>query len=931
MDRAGRRKIVGIDLGTTNSAVSWADPSGDGPTGDGIEIFPIPQLTGPAEISPLPMLPSFLYIPGEHELRREAYALPWPSHNRGFVGTFARRQGAAVPGRLVSSAKSWLCQAKADRRAPILPWGAGEEVDRISPVDATAAVLQHIRSSWNHLRQEKDGLPLEDHRIVVTVPASFDEVARDLTVEAAALAGLPHVLLLEEPLAAFYSWLMDHEKDWESRVARGELILICDVGGGTTDFTLVTLREKGGVPVFERIAVGDHLILGGDNMDLALARLAERKLWKDRNAPLSLNRRQALCHQCREAKEKILGGKAEDETITLVGEGRRLVGGTVTTKIGRMEIEEILLQGFFPPIEPGTPAARETRRGITEFGLPYAQNPAVTAHLVQFLERHRADVLRYLGREDVCPDRVLFNGGTLKPPILRERILEALSLYFRRPGNSSPKSLENRDLELAVARGAAYYGRVREGRGVRVGSGSARAYYLGVSRREEENRDAPPVESALCLVERNTQEGTRAALHDFQFEVRVNRPVRFDLYSSSFRAGDRVGDLIPVDDSITLMPPLQTVIKFGRKAGEITVPVAIEAAFTELGTLEIWCRSRKSDHRWRLRFQLRESGKETAAPEREILDKALEDRTLDLLEKAFADPSFPLKPEALTGALRETLEISRDRWPPGLLRAMADRLLDLASARHRTLEHEIRWMNLIGFCLRPGFGHPMDDHRMERLWKFFAEGPLHDRKIQARSEWWILWRRVAGGLSEVQQRQIMIRLTATLAPGRKGRPGKVPPQEHMEMWMTAANLERLPIMEKTKLGRILLNEPASCGNQPQYGWALGRLGAREPLYGPIDRVVPAEEVVRWIETLLARSRPHNKAVEPALTQMARLTGDRKRDLDPAVRHAVIAWLKKAAVAEKLIRPLEEVVPVSEEEETAVFGESLPPGIILHGR
>jgi len=931
MEKAEKRVIVGIDLGTTNSAVSWTDLSGKDPQAGGIDIFAVPQLTGPGEVSPLSMLPSFLYIPGEHEIRREDYVLPWPSDTRGFVGTFARRQGAAVPGRLVSSAKSWLCQGKADRRAPLLPWGAGEEVARVSPVEATAAVLRHIRASWNHLREEKDGLPLENHRIVVTVPASFDEVARDLTVEAAALAGLPHITLLEEPLAAFYSWLMDHEKDWESLVAPGELILICDVGGGTTDFTLVTLQEKGGAPVFERIAVGDHLILGGDNMDLALARLAETKLRKDRETALSLQRWQALCHQCREAKEKILSGKAEEETITLMGGGRRLVGGTVTTKIGRKEIEEILLQGFFPSIESGTPPARETRRGITEFGLPYAQNPAITAHLVQFLERHRADVLRCLGREDVCPDRVLFNGGTLKPPILRERILEALSRYFRREEKSSPKPLENVDLELAVARGASYYGRVREGFGVRVGSGSARAYYLGVGRKEGEEGDTAPAASALCLMERNTQEGTRTALHDFQFEVRVNRPVRFDLYSSSFRSGDRVGELIPVDDSITPMPPVQTVIKFGKKAGEIAVPVEIEATFTELGTLELWCRSMKSEHRWRLQFQLRESGKELPVPERDILDKNQEDRVLGLLGNVFADPSAPVKPETLSSALRDTLEIPRDRWPPSLLRAMADRLLDLAPARHRTLEHEVRWMNLLGFCLRPGFGFPMDNHRMERVWKFFTEGPVHERKIQIRSEWWILWRRVAGGLSEVQQRQVMIRLSAALDPGTKKKQGKVPPQEHMEMWMAAANLERLPVMEKKKWGRILLNELASSKSQPQYWWALGRIGAREPLYGPIDRVVPADEAASWIEALLARQWPHPKAVGAALSQMARLTGDRQRDLEPSVLRSIVSWLKEEGGSEKHVRLLKEVVPLNEEEETAVFGESLPPGLILHGR
>ncbi|MFW5855360.1 MAG: Hsp70 family protein, partial [Thermodesulfobacteriota bacterium] len=427
LDLHDKRYIIGIDLGTTNSAVSYVDLEAEGKKGSRIQTFRVPQLTGSGEFSTLPVLPSFLYIPGEYDIAEEAITIPWKNPDDNFVGAFAREHGSRVPARLVSSAKSWLCHANADRRAKMLPWGAGEEVAKVSPVQATAYYLDHIKKAWNNTKGEEADLYLENQAVTLTVPASFDEVARDLTLEAAAMAGLDNVTLLEEPLAAFYSWLIGHEKEWNRYVEPGELILVCDVGGGTTDFTLITLREVEGSPRFERIAVGDHLILGGDNIDLALARRVETRLsGGKRKASLSGDRWKALTHQCRGAKESILDGEAESKKITLMGKGKKLIAETLSAELGEEEVTETVLEGFFPLVEASREKARPERKGITEFGLPYEPEPAITRHIGWFLEHHRENVKQMIGRDSPAPDLILFNGGSLKAEIVQERIREAI-------------------------------------------------------------------------------------------------------------------------------------------------------------------------------------------------------------------------------------------------------------------------------------------------------------------------------------------------------------------------------------------------------------------------------------------------------------------------------------------------------------------------
>jgi molecular chaperone DnaK (HSP70) len=911
--------IIGIDLGTTNSAVAYA-PAEQSQTR--IEIFRIPQLTGPGEFGPLAVLPSFLYLPGDYDIDPQAFHSPWPTADDAFVGAFARDQGASVPARLVSSAKSWLCHPNVDRKARILPWGTRAELKKRSPVQATAAYLEHIKKAWNHGRGDQEEFFLENQNVILTVPASFDEVARELTLEAAQAAGYQSVTLLEEPLAAFYSWLSRHEAQWPALVQPNELILICDVGGGTTDFTLVTLKAAPtGGPRFERIAVGDHLLLGGDNMDLALARRVEMD-WGGQGRTLDADRWKALCHQCRNAKEQILSGAAETWRIALAGKGSRLIGGALTAELDRQTVEQTVLEGFFPLVDDTIAPAAVQRRAIAEFGLPYEPDPAISRHLIRFLERHRNSVADALGKPAPLPDRVLFNGGALGPRIVQEKIVEALRHWFKPEAADVPRVLENPVPDLAVGLGAAYYGRVKAGRGVRVGSGSPRAYYLGIARAdgaEEATRQA------ICLVERGLEEGAAIELPECSFEVLTNQPVRFDLYSSSFRSGDRSGQLVTIDESLTPLPPLQTVIQYGKQGLKRTIPVRIEAHYSEVGTLSLWCRSQMSEHRWQLQFQLRASAAPAGVREETVLEAADVAQARTTMVAAFAG-SDRVHMESLVKQIVQIVDLPREQWPLSLIRDLADTLLETPQVRQSSPLHEARWMNLTGFCLRPGMGHALDPQRIQKAWRLYGQGPIHPRNRQVRCEWWILWRRLSAGLSAGQQRQISQDVTPLLNPSK----GKITlaPQEQSEIWMVLANLERLSVTDKLQWGRTLLPLVRPTRSKTLHLWALARLGARELLYGPADRVIPPGEAAAWIETLLAQTWGDAKPVGNALAQLARKTGDRTRDLDAGLIDRVLAWMTSAVAPAEQRRCLTDIMPLDRQAEQVIFGESLPAGLVL---
>ena len=946
---ARSRYIVGIDLGTTNCAVAYVDTKGrERPTAD-IRAFAVPQLVAPGETAPRPTLPAFLYLAGGPELPPGASHLPWGEGGDRFVGEFAQLQGAKVPSRLVSSAKSWLCHGGVDREAPILPWGGPAEVKKVSPVEASAAYLAHIRDSWNHaMAGEDEDRRLERQEIVLTVPASFDEAARELTLEAAKRAGFASITLLEEPQAAFYCWIVTHQDRWQREVRAGELILVCDIGGGTTDFSLITVAETPTGPGFRRVAVGDHLMLGGDNIDLALAHHVEKKLGGVR---LDGEQWSALRFACRTAKEKLLGQQSpplERWPVTIAGRGSRIIGGSIQSELTRDEVRRIALDGFFPPVARGEEPGRGSKAGLQEFGLPFVADPAVPRHLSAFLRRHQSQAGGQGSDRPARPDAILFNGGALTPDTIRDRVVQVIASWFGDdPGAPyAPRVLSNVSLDLAVAHGAAYYGVVRRGGGIRIGGGTARSFYVGF----EGNQAGRPW---LCVVPRDAEEGDEIAIEGRDFDLLMGQPVVFPLASSSVRPDDRPGDLVPSDpDSILELPPLQSLMRVGRKAKAERAAVNLAARVTEVGTVELWCQAKADARRWRLQIQLRGAADASAAPkgtvadvetDRIVVEQGELDAAVAAIRAAFEAPASAANaeggPARLVKKLEEVLDVARDGWPPSALRAFWEPLRDLADHRLRSPRHESRWFNLAGYALRPGRGFPLDEVRIKALWPAFHQGVRNTKDVQCWAEWWILWRRVAAGLTRAHHDEILRRLLPFLNPPKGSTPakkaGRPKPEAHeiAEMWRCVAGLERIPAEAKETLGDLLAKDLAKPAIPPHTLWCLGRLGARVPLFGPANTAVRREAAERWVEALAARDFvPGRESADAAfaLGQIARFSGDRARDLSDPVRARAIEALERLGVDEAELRPVREYHELEAAQEGQALGDALPIGLRLRG-
>lgn len=914
----GSRYIIGIDLGTTNSAVAYVDTCPETNPSAAIRSFEIPQLTQEGLVQDSKTLPSFCYLAGEGEFPAGALDLPWSKGTERFVGVLAREHGVRVPTRLVQSAKSWLCNAAASRKDPILPVQAADASARMSPVESTAAYLGHLRDAWNACLAKGDPTKdFDEQEVVVTVPASFDEVARTLTVEAAKLAGYRSLTLLEEPQAAFYSWISSQGENWRAGMHGGESILVCDIGGGTSDFSLIRVSDDG--DGFQRMAVGRHLLLGGDNIDAAIAHRLEQKL----DAELDSKQWLALCHHARAAKEQLADAEPDAKyTAVIQGKGASVVAGTLAVEISAQELQELLLDGFFTSQDWDEAVQLKKTRGMRSMGLPYEDDPSITKQLASFLQRSMGDERR-------CPDYILFNGGSMKPERLQKAVLDAFTVWFE----TSPQQLSHSNLDLAVSRGAAYYGKVRRGLGVRIRSGSPRAYYLGVDRRQA---DGSVEHQALTVMARGREEGFAYEAEEV-FQLTANTAVSFQVYSSEQRLSDAEGDWTSLnDEDFTALPPIQTLLRFGKKQGaERKIPAKLRVAFTEMGTLELSLQAQESEHCWKLEFQLRQaSGLDDSlaqlGEERhdETFDASFLEQAVELIDDCFAGDG---KPAGLTKALEAALEQPRLDWPPSVLRGLADALLKQAKGRDRSPEHQARWWNLVGFCLRPGYGYPLDDHRIKELWKAFIVADKVKKHSEAERQVWICCRRVAGGLKKGQQLQLAHRLMAELMHKKKEQlqdDKRSNKQELAEKIRALASLELIPIPVKRRVGNAMMRKIRSKESEPFHEWALARIGARHLLTGSVADVIPADDCAAWIDQLLEVYASRPERITFVLTQLARRCDQREVDVAKSVTDAVFRRCQSHSDEERLHDLLYKSTVLTHDEQERVYGEALPTGLMV---
>ncbi len=924
--------IVGIDLGTSNCAVAYCQLGGA--QGRQIVDFPVQQLHRPGELTAQALLPSVLYLPAENEFSAEAMKLPWPSAGQAdapLVGEVARFLSARIAGRAIASAKSWLLHQHVDRQAPILPWSAGEDVKKRSPVSAQAELLKHIASAWNHAFPAH---PLSAQQVMLTIPASFDESARALTLQAARIAGfaLERLVLVEEPQAAFYDFVGRRERTLKAELDDVKLALVVDVGGGTTDFSLVQIGVLPEGVALRRLAVGDHILLGGDNMDATVAKLIEAQFGSGR--VLSEGEWAQAQAIGRQAKEVLLADEAPAQFRTAFRSGgSRLVAGSVNLTLERDDICRTLEEGFFPLVSLNEAPVRRSKIGTSQLTLPYAEDPAITRHLVAFLQRHAEasfEALRQGKPQQTTnnvprPDALLLNGGVFRAPRLVKRLIEVVSRLW--PEQPPVPLLKTESLDLAVARGAVYAGLARNKLGYRISGGAARAVYAVVAGRKGDEQQG------VCVIPRGLEEGEMVRVRTPTFKLALGLPVQFRLFTTTSDVLDRPGDIVKFDPALhAMLPALHTVIA-GEKGGQ--KEVQLECQLSEVGTLALSCVS--GVEQFRLEFELRgavvsESPTVVAAMPLRFADAALE------VERVFGVKPMPVGPKDVKNLFR-TLEKQlgpRQHWTLPVLRQLWTQLLAGASKRRRSAEHERVMFQLLGYCLRPGMGYPLDGWRCQQTFALFAPLLTFHAEVQVWAEFWVLFRRIALGLSGEAQRQMWAylkpHLVRQLGPEQPASKAKgVVPLALEEMVRCTASLEAMDASEKSVFGDLMLRRMSQGGTAGgPWAWALGRAGARVMVGSHNEQSVAVSVVEPWVEALLKVDNGKHPGALFALFQMTRLTGDRSKDVSGTTRAAVRQALQEKAAPAGWIAALDEVVTLSAADEARSIGDELPIGLTLAG-
>ncbi|EJB8440595.1 hsp70 family protein [Vibrio parahaemolyticus] len=931
---ASPRFLVGIDLGTTNTVVAYCEIT-DNLEQSEVSLFDIDQLIGPGEVVRKPLLPSFRYHPAVGQISPSDLTLPWDNEpvagdiNNVIVGEWARELGAKVEGRQVSSAKSWLSHQAVDRNSDILPWAGAQDVDKVSPVIASASYLNHIRQAWNYRHPSNK---LEDQDVVVTVPASFDETARKLTLEAAELAGLKKIVLLEEPQAVCYDWYARHQQTAADELKDLPLILVCDVGGGTTDLSLIEAKFTNSDLALDRIGVGEHLMLGGDNLDLALAHLAESRF--SQNKKLTAASLTKLIQQTRKAKENLLSTSAPDEVkITMLGSGSKLLGGTKSIALSKQEVHQIALDGFFP-LSDFSEVPDKRRSAVVEFGLPYVADPAVSKHVAEFLTQHQQVSRAALGIEDdkqnAIPVGLLLNGGVFNSDLVTERVTTLLSDWRGAPVTV----LDNPHPDWSVALGAVAFGKARRGAQLKIGGGAARSYFLHL---QEKNK----MGKALCLLAKGTEEGHEIRLSGRRFSLTLGEPVRFNLLTSTHdtltnNTAIQNGVMVDVDpDLFAPLPPYITTLE--GEGAELQanqkerVEVQLACQLTEVGTLKIECVSAEDDSkRWELEFEVRnkqaDDGEEIQLHPRLNECKELIARLYSGNKKSAEGKEIKTLAKDLEKKLGK-----RDEWDFTTLRQLFDTFAQGRKRRRRSEQHEKNWLRLAGFALRPGFGDPTDSWRIEQVWGLYQQN-IQFKNHQGWTDWWVFWRRIAGGLSQEQQETILADIAKYLHPGAMKNPQSAKAAQEMgyeSMVRLSASLEHLEVEDKVLLATWFLSKAINQNQFEQaHWWAMGRLASRTPLYGSQHNVIPREQAEQWLPKLLEQNWLKEPMIAFAAVMICRKTGDRLFDISDDYREQVLTKLKQSKVPESWVSLVEEVKELSESESKRVFGDALPSGLTL---
>ncbi|MFZ5951487.1 MAG: Hsp70 family protein [Candidatus Rifleibacteriota bacterium] len=903
------RFVIGIDLGTTQCALSYVDLEDKNLK---IRNLEVPQLVSEGQVEELPTLPSVLYLP---ESGREFVRPDWMSGSADVVGAFARELGFEVPGRFVHSSKSWLCHPRIDRQEKILPWQSEAVEVKISPVEAATRYLEYLIQVWNHAMLAKDEA-FEFHRqkVIVTVPASFDPSARNLTLEAIEKAGIKGVSLLEEPQAAFYDYLYRNPKQMVHDLKGVETVLVADIGGGTTDFSLIRIEWPEGRehPEFSRLAVGPHLLIGGDNLDLALARKVEG-VFRHKGRKLVAKQWLSVLNQSHRIKEQVLSDEVTDKVaFSVSGAGSKVLAGAARIELGCDEIRQLLIDGFFPLVEASERPDEDNSLGLSEAGLPFTRDAAITRHLAAFLHEN-----------GIIPDAVLFNGGTMKADCLRNRLFEVLSLWKGR----EPKVLSNPHPILAVAAGAAYYGMVSLGLGQRIQSGNPISLYLGIGNSKTSSADRHVPEQLLCILPKGSEVEKEYTVEGKTFGIDLSRDSAFYLfYTPAPPKAEELGRLIKFNSKRYLpLPPC--VIKARTGKGE--KQVEIRARLRETGYMQIFCEELAGDFTQELRFDIAESDKNqqtrTETKRRVPITSAQLKKIEKTLEETFAGKA---EFNCLFKSIEDILGSPRSNWDAEMLRQLFDIFIEQEKEFTHTQAAHTVWFRLLSYCLRPGFGARGDAERVDRIWQML-EHEFSYSNPEFWSDWWVMWKRIAPGLSLERQDLLKAHIEPILFPPKKKEKSarEVAQHERNQIWRLLGNLERLPVAEKERLGWWAVRSPQSYGNDQLALHAVGRFGARDLAYAPDTALVPQSVANGWAEHLLKKAIPGNSYLDWALREIGRKTGDMLVQIDDQLRKSIIEVFKKKHRKKGFIDPLLKAARLDDKDLAEFAGESLPSGFV----